>query len=480
MRLQELALAKKAEVRCGKQSVNWRDFSDAISLFVLHYEQIAELFKRKPEATKDTETITDLNPLGAKILVDELSNTFLRSGLNGKEVFEPMKGLETLVSTLSTFDTSDPRDSIYALLNIARESSRIRPNDTPNPPPEPDYEKNLLQVYNDFVKWVIKETKSIDIICRQWALPERIDNPPASYPRPLCILPSWIKTVPDSAFGRQQEGFSGRKNGESLVGLPGRNLYNASHGKAPSARVDSWKVPTSRAMFPSSDTSVTSQSRVQEHYRAALNVSGIELGVVEDNTDPIADGVIPAWALKKLGWDPDDDAEHHEMVPDSVWRTLVADGDASGQKPPAWYHRACLRCLARDTPNGHLNTRQLLMKTPSLSSICRQYLQRVQAVTWNRVVLQTHGENTVVGIGPPLTRRGDIVCILFGCSVPCILRETRNTPGKLSQENGQTDPMVPNYEFIGEAFIYGKMDGQHIANLSKEDLRTKTREFCLV
>lgn len=111
MRLQELALAKKAEVRCGKQSVNWRDFSDAISLFVLHYEQIAELFKRKPEATKDTETITDLNPLGAKILVDELSNTFLRSGLNGKEVFEPMKGLETLVSTLSTFDTSDPRDS---------------------------------------------------------------------------------------------------------------------------------------------------------------------------------------------------------------------------------------------------------------------------------------------------------------------------------------------------------------------------------
>lgn len=212
-------------------------------------------------------------------------------------------------------------------------------------------------------------------------------------------------------------------------------------------------------MFPSSDTSVTSQSRVQEHYRAALNVSGIELGVVEDNTDPIADGVIPAWALKKLGWDPDDDAEHHEMVPDSVWRTLVADGDASGQKPPAWYHRACLRCLARDTPNGHLNTRQLLMKTPSLSSICRQYLQRVQAVTWNRVVLQTHGENTVVGIGPPLTRREILYAYFSDAVFPAFCERQGTHLGSFLKKMGRLTQWYPTMNSSGKRSSMAKWMG---------------------
>jgi hypothetical protein len=65
-----------------------------------------------------------------------------------------------------------------------------------------------------------------------------------------------------------------------------------------------------------------------------------------------------------------------------------------------------------------------------------------------------------------MTEPGDFICILFGCSVPCILRTH-------PQEDGA-------FEFIGEAFIYGKMDGEAVATLTEEELVTQTKEFRLM
>ena len=54
--IQELALAKDTEVRCGEKSVHWRDFGDAISLFVMHFEQIRELLDEKKLLSKQHKT----------------------------------------------------------------------------------------------------------------------------------------------------------------------------------------------------------------------------------------------------------------------------------------------------------------------------------------------------------------------------------------------------------------------------------------
>lgn len=91
-------------------------------------------------------------------------------------------------------------------------------------------------------------------------------------------------------------------------------------------------------------------------------------------------------------------------------------------------------------------------------------MERVRAVTWNRVILQgtptpvlpdtptagpSGGSGNLVGLGPPRTQVKDVIAILFGCSVPVILRPS------------QSDSSLPQlYKFIGEAYIYGKMDGE--------------------
>lgn len=595
--IQELALAKDATVHCGEKEVHWRDFADAISLFVLHFEQIRKLFEGKQEFIREYNAITELDPLGAKILVDEIGNTFLKNA--DGTLYEPLKGLEALVSSLSTFDTSDPRDTIHALLNMAKETSSLSSvaparAASKNPPPKPSYSKDLLEVYTDFVRWVILEYGSLDIICRQWALPPRKEKGVnGNYDRPV-VLPSWIQVAPDSTYGRQEEG-SSRKNGDSFVGLPGAKFYNASHDK--SAQVSfgiDHSAPTrpstsnannnasfvtkepatiihdisnqlasrppsgnahgelsnpltlsakasyeeilpdlilqrNTSQFQTIDTALTTsqantnsvllpqpgtdqerqppgpienkngpiqtkkdaseilagrfatqprrsgtsdsvsstQSRKLAIQRrdSSIYVTGFKMSEVTWRTDPIPDGVIPQKALQKLGWTGDNDVV--DTVPDKVWRTLVADRGPDGRNPPSWYHRACLRCLVKDTPNGHINTHKLLAGEPP--KIIKDYLKRVQAVTWNRVVLEAGlkgKEEKLVGIGPPGTELGDIVCILFGCSVPCILRACE-TDG---------DKQI-NYKLIGEAFIYGRMDGEAVTGITTDEIQAKTEEF---
>ncbi|KAI1404170.1 heterokaryon incompatibility protein-domain-containing protein [Hypoxylon fuscum] len=534
--IQELALAKGATVRCGTKDVDWRDFSDAISLFDLNFQKIRKLFADK---SKDYNAITDLRPLGAKILVDELSNTFLRAA--DQSLFEPVKTLEALVSTLSTFETTDPRDTIYGFLNIARDTSaksplRISPVAMDVPPPSPNYKSDLLMVYTHFVRYVISSSKSLDILCRQWALPERKSK--ALMYEVLVELPSWIKTVKESPYGEQGEGLNGRKNGDNFVGLPNTRFYNASRDKEPEVRfgmepsaVAEFPSPTivngspttpdlktTVVTFPPKENSVFSgtlespqnvsptevdytsarrpstrtsgRPRALAEERQMLNdrdpsiyVKGFVLGTVKWETDPIPDGIIPKRALEKLGWVYDED--EYFSVPDTVWRTLVADRGPNGRPPPSWYHRACLRCMVHYTPNGHIATEKILQKNSS--GIMHDYIKRVQAVTWNRKVLQAEDiqqNEQLVGIGPPLTEIDDLICIIFGCSVPCVIRPWMSSRSGSDQEIKRRKPEGKEhpdfYEFIGEAFIYGKMDGQAVESISSEALRDKTQEFRLL
>jgi hypothetical protein len=54
------------------------------------------------------------------------------------------------------------------------------------------------------------------------------------------------------------------------------------------------------------------------------------------------------------------------------------------------------------------------------------YLKRVQNVVWNRKVFKS--DNDLFGLASRHVEAGDFICILFGCSVPVILREHPEGP----------------------------------------------------
>ena len=412
--------------------------------------------------------------------------------------------METLVSSLCSFESSDPRDTIFALLNIARESLSPR-SCVPNAikPPVPNYGCDILEVYTDFLEWVVYTTNSIDIICRHWAIPEREKAGGRKNPTPLTKLPSWIQTINNSPWGYQEQGFNGRINGDSIVGKAGRRRYNASRWKKPkvcfggrrplnSIAKQATRTYTAESFLLKGCNPITitfmTRGPNEKPSPSQLFVKGIEIGTVSWTYGPVSRGVISRECLERGG--ARNAGRGMTRVPDRLWRTLVADRNADGENPPPWYHRAALYCMALVDNNGDIATHELLdpgtFAHNRQPQIVTEYLKRVQAVSWNRKFIEAtpHANaetsdpearclNVTIsesepdfGLAPPVTEFGDRVCILFGCSVPCILRPVNDGTG--------------HYTFVGEAYIYGKMDGEAIAAMKDSELLKATKEFVIV
>lgn len=110
--------------------------------------------------------------------------------------------------------------------------------------------------------------------------------------------------------------------------------------------------------------------------------------------------------------------------PDAFWRTLVADRGRDVKNPPVYYSRACKESFAKGgLSSGSVNTTNLINN--ERCSVIAQFCRRVQAVIWNRRFVITESQR--LGLAGEEVQRADKVCILYGCSVPVILRYFRKS-----------------------------------------------------
>ena len=64
-----------------------------------------------------------------------------------------------------------------------------------------------------------------------------------------------------------------------------------------------------------------------------------------------------------------------------------------------------------------------------------------------------------IGLGPPTVIAGDAVWVLFGASVPFVLRPQGDT---IWQDPEEARPNSRSYHFVGDAFVFGIMDGEAV------------------
>ncbi|TVY82619.1 Heterokaryon incompatibility protein 6 OR allele [Lachnellula suecica] len=517
--VQEVALARRASVHCGTKVIHWDDFCDAISLLNDKIERLRDNFGNH-------DVFGDVEGLSASILVTSLHDVCRKS--DDGAIQEHLIGLETLVSTLLTFETSNYHDTIFSLISIAKDtpqsflpgavSSSLERKTLPFQITV-DYRRSVRDLYIEFIRFCVETSGSLDIICRHWA-------PPVTNPFDETVpMPSWISSLSNSPFGLPQKA-QGRQNGENFVkcfGRDARKRYNASRGVEPNnftfrknvlgppsrsrafSAVGRTKedtsvlqvipensrtngkgpsqVPEGRpddrlsvperltssnlgrlitsnihpatgdlvSPVPTSASSAPSTKEKEEIYNGILKVSGFRLGSILDHSDVIRRGMIPGDWLVAMGWAKD---KSQNRVPERLWRTLVADRNPDGGSPPGWYQRACLHCLmdTRITDlYGNLNASSYASRKTAGMTV--QFLKRVESVVWNRRFFRGGEKDDVFfGLAPEQAQKGDLVCILFGCTVPVILRELKPTGD------------VPLYQVMGEAYVHGKMDGEAVAD----------------
>ena len=184
-------------------------------------------------------------------------------------------------------------------------------------------------------------------------------------------------------------------------------------------------------------------------------VTGIHLDTVTEISARIPGGFLTQECLAMGGWEGRDAPK--EDVPDELWQTLVAGRGPQGKQPPTFYNRACRGCFALANPSGDINI-AILIADPRTPLNLKEFLERVQSVVWNRLFVRSE-RRKLFGLGPRGTKVNDLICILYGCSVPVILRKQQD-----------------HYEVIGECFIYGMMDGEAVGNIDHEN---DTEEFKL-
>jgi hypothetical protein len=78
-----------------------------------------------------------------------------------------------------------------------------------------------------------------------------------------------------------------------------------------------------------------------------------------------------------------------------------------------------------------------------------EFLQRVQAIIWKRRMIITDQER-LLGLGSKDVQDGDLICIIFGCSVPVVLRKI--VSDEMTGEH--------HYELVGDCYVHGMMDGE--------------------
>lgn len=314
---------------------------------------------------------------------------------------------------------------------------------------EPNYNKCLIDVCAGFIEYCIETSNSLDILCRHWA--------PIQDLRGDQGVPSWILSLEGHAFGLPKENYlyCSRLNGDSFVGAE-RGIYRASGKLSPS-----YKFGKTRARPPApkefskavpgeyAEPSETPED-LPQMFDGTLSVRGIQLGIIEDFAS-WSGGIIKTNHLSILGWSTDITASDSRV--DQFWRTLVANRGPDGGPVKSWYRRACYECLElhKDVPYFNINSVKDLNKTPEGMI---EFIDRIRQVVWERTCFRTtdtNGGRSLVGLGPNKARENDLICILFGCSVPVVLREIRGTN---------------EYKFIGECYVDGMMDGEAIEQMS--------------
>jgi hypothetical protein len=436
--IQEVALAKRATLYCGNDSIPWAEFVDAISLLLSNLSRL--LPRNAPEfGSRASARARTLESTAGCYFVNICSNIFRKS--DEGTILDSLQSLESLVCNLSAFETSRFHDNIYAYVSLAEDTGAqysiraaaafsMNIDDTAFEPIELsmnqrrlaqnvvdtwrsrrketeyriDYEKSVVEVCKDFVSFVVSNTRSLDIICRPWA--------PAAQ---KSELPSWVATLADTNF---KHGHHARAQADALAGPASmkKKPYNASRRSSMSFNFG--KQPDSKSLF----------------------ADGSILDSIKERRETADSGIPEGWR-ELVGWQ-----ESASSPPERFWRTLIANRGHDGANPPHYFQRACRIFFAKETTENGEYLTTIRRDHPEFVA---QFLQRVQAITWRRRMIMTEQER-LLGLAPETAQEGDLVCIIFGCSVPVLLRKIISD--EMTGEH--------HYELVGDCYIHGMMDGE--------------------
>jgi hypothetical protein len=270
------------------------------------------------------------------------------------------------------FDSPDPRDKIYAVPGLARESDR---DAIPI-----DYGSGIEQLYIDVIWHIISTERNLEIIgsLTTSAGPYRLGSPNFS---------------PD--------------------GYDARIIISN---------------PLSRGHHASGDVPLNVQfTHMHEGDTNILDAEGImfnTISTIEQKVDSKTAGSLALECLKKKI--PPTDPRHHLGRRGSIWRTCIADRGERGEAPASTdfltMHEV-LTGLHTEIPSDFEASvpSHLTLPNSRVERFVKPFKENMKHATSDRKLFAT--DTGFIGLYPNNAEVGDLVVVLFGGHVPYVLRE---------------------------------------------------------
>lgn len=359
---------------------------------------------------------------------------------------------------------TDPRDMVFSLVGLAAGPM--------TPLLAPDYSLSTREVFMNFVEHSITEEKSLDIICLSYGFAPEADRPSwvpdlgdlnrDSYPKPL---------LDDTYNGDRLFGnYDGRPRSADKYGFeasldssPQINILRASFTLvAKGVYFDKiGAVGRSLTGYPANIAAIFESWEEILVEKFEIQLQGDRLShtpTISSITDFFSDMFRSQLKLEYNGhltigtfWTL---PRRLQLI--SRWlRRPISDGQYIGG---GGIREAYVRTLLTDrNPDGtRLTDAQYAKRWAQRKPVKECINDELQVAATLRLIYKRHlmvSENGYVGLVPSSAQQGDMICVLFGCSVPVIIRKLND-----------------HHVFIGESYVHGIMDGQVITKLNEGSL----------
>ncbi|KAE8447560.1 hypothetical protein EG329_010690 [Mollisiaceae sp. DMI_Dod_QoI] len=439
--VQEVALAHDITLVCGTLMCDW------LSFILITRALITEtyIYSTNRERPRDLGRKWTGNPLKEWDVPNEHFFAWFQGTRNimaleiARYSWEKIS-LKNFLAIMDGRAVTDPRDGVYSILGMAK---NIDPTHW-----DIDYDKKAVDVFLDGTENIIRSTGSLDIICHSNWSDEHEHG---------C---SWVPRFAGGFGDCGCEAFLANSLTISEILLPDSGTmteintdispYSAAGGTTAKVAFDklSRKIMAKGMIIDK----VTEVLDLPESYRGGL--------------------LIPKqWKEKALAFRALDDEEMSEEARtkknfETFWRVLVADRNQVELEPD----ELDIDLDSLNDFNDIFNQDQSLFRLyrdPApmhWGADCEEWLEGDMTVPdtstagfLKGVVAYIRSKRYIImenfmGLGPEATKEEDFVCVLFGCSVPVLLRPSKSSLGE--------------YHLVGEAYVHGVMDGEIIEKLN--------------
>lgn len=438
--VQEVVLASSVTVLASEQLLQWDHLATfALTLYSGTFSQVLRESSFHGIEDDAPGGMSNMNTMAV------LRNEFQENSNNSVG-----RSIELLMDVFSNLRSTLPVDRIYGLLGLL-DPDLVSKSDWL----KPDYGKTTEEVYTEVAKNLIRQSGDWDKILSFAGIGHR---------RNLTNLPSW---VPDWTYMSLVE-----TQRQSFTKIQYTAHFNASrHAPTPPSQ------PPPELSFLPDPSDPTPIMLTRGHiFDTILHLTPIHsytdhnkgLGSLEPSQ--LLSVIKPHLAARKLtlahALNPYPTSQPLDEV---FWRTIIADTDLTRPADPdlalgcrIWERLITAQAKA-SLPESECDTEELVDDTNEIMSVedmvaagkILEALKRVHLWNSTRVMCCTGRafcvtERGYIGMVPPGSERGDMVCVLYGMNTPYVLRAW----------GGDGEGPRRRVQLVGEAYVHGIMDGE--------------------